>query len=213
MLKTPILKEIAAYPRDYANGSLELASMVLEAWAAGLPIEELRPTVVNWIASIRGKPGIYRRSPDNLEQSSHDEWLGLAALDHIYKLGIAAEILDQGRTLGLWITGKPHSSILWGKLGVDGEWLTGWRPEYLAIMKMADGRQINGFEKWALELNLSLSTTWNLLRVRLLLLTHMGYKNLTPYYDKLGTKYKGRYGNHRVYLKLWEMNGSGYGTN
>ena len=207
----PTLQRIADYPRDYANGSLELASMILEAWAAGLDIEELRPAVESWVDSIKTKPGIYRRSPNNHEQSSHDEILGLAVLSHLYQLNVAEEILDEGRTLGLWITGTAHSSLFPG-IPFDGEWFSTWRPEYLAILKLSAGRHLTGFERWALEANLKLSTTWNLKRIRLLFLSYLGYKNLTPHYAKLDDKYRGRYGENKIYLDLWELNGGGYGS-
>ena len=209
----PTLQRIADAPRDYANGSLELASMVLEAWAAGLDIEELRPAVESWVDSIKTKPGIYRRSPNNHEQSSHDETLGIAVLSKLYSLDAAADTLDQGLTFGLWFSGKAHSSWLWGKLPFDGEWFVFWRPEYRAYMKLGAGRQLSGLEKWCLETNLTMSTTWNLKRIRLLFLSYLGYKNLTPYIAGLGDKYKGRYGNNSIYLNLWSLNKGKYKPN
>lgn len=204
-----IIQAINDYHPDYANGSLELAVRVLEAWAAGIDIEQFRPKVEAWIESIEVSPGIYRRSPYNPMQSSHDEWLGLAVLSRLYDLPVAKHILDKGLFFGLWFTGKAHDRVL-KYIPVDSEWLVGWRPEYRAIMKLAAGRELSKEENWALELNLLTSTTWNLLRVRLLFLSFLGRQGLEPYIVRLGDSYRGRYGNDALLLKLWELNGGAY---
>jgi len=192
---TPILQSIADMPRDYANGSLELAVRILEAERAFLPIEELRPTVQAWIESIYLAPACYKRSPTNNEQSSHDELLGILILDALYKLGIAKQFLDHK---GLWIFGVPHSRF-------DSEWLALRRPEYRAMIKLVDGMELNLWDRMWLHGNLRFSTTWNLLRARLQLLSYLGIGPLNGYYERLGDKFKGRYGDEPVINALWKL--------
>jgi hypothetical protein len=198
------IKQIIDTPRDYANGSLELASMLLEAWAAGLPIEQARPYVVQWIASIEVTSWAYRRSPSNPKQSSHDEWLGLCALDAMFKLGISQKLLDGPY---LWITGCPHDVVC--GIPVDSEWLTPIRPEYRGIAKFVIGRE-SWVDRLAVHLNLRYSNTFNLLRIRLLLLSYLGIGGLESYQKRLSDRYKGRYGDNPVYNKLWELNNGNY---
>lgn len=197
------------YNPDYANGSLEISVRILEAWAAGIDIEQFRPKVEAWIESIEVRPGIYRRSPHNPMQSSHDEWLGLAVLSRLYDLPVAKNILDRGLIFGLWFTGKAHDKIL-GFIPLDSEWIVGWRPEYLAIMKLAAFRELSKEEEYALNLNLLVSTTFNLLRVRLLFLTFIGKTGLEEYKKRLGDRYKGRYGDDKLMLELWKLNQGRY---
>jgi len=187
----------------YANGSLERAVRLLEAWRAGIDLEQFRPEVEEWIASIKVAPGIYKRSPHNPMQSSHDEFLGLLIIDALYKLGIAKELIGHQ---GLWKTGQPHDSMKIWKwvIPVDSEWLTTYRPEYIGLARFVLNQE-SAIDRFFVHANLMLSNTWNLLRARLLLLEYLGVAGLETYKRRLGDRYKERYGNEPVINYFWSI--------
>jgi len=187
----------------WANGSLVRAVRLLEAWKAGIDIEQFRTEVEVFIAGIKVAPGIYKRSKHNPMQSSHDEFMALLILDALYKLGITAELLEHK---GLWITGKAHDTFL--GFEVDSEWLTTLRPAYRAYAKFVIGKE-SWCDRILVHLNLRYSTTWNLLRARLLLLEFLNVGGLEKYHRRLGDKYKGRYGDEPIINYFWKVQ---YGT-
>jgi len=187
----------------YANGSLERAVRLLEAWKAGIDVEQFRPEVERYIASIKVAPAIYKRSLLNPMQSSHDEFLGLLIIDALYKLGITQELIGHR---GLWKTGQPHDSIkIWKwTIHVDSEWLTTYRPEYIGLARFVLGQE-SAIDRFMVYSNLLLSTTWNLLRARILLLEYLNVGGLDKFKQRLGDKYKGRYGDEPIMVGLWGM--------
>ena len=182
----------------YNNYILEVAVRLLEAWKAGLDIEELRPDIVALDAKLRNG-SITKRSEFNPMQDSHDNWLGWLIIDALYKLGIAQELIGHK---GLWKTGKPHG-VLWG-VPVDSEWLTSYRPEYVGMARFVLGTE-SAIDRFFVHANLLLATTWNLLRARLLLLEYLGVGDLDMYYRRLGDRYKTRYGDEPIITGLWSM--------
>jgi hypothetical protein len=192
---------------EHQNSQLELASLSLEAKRAGLSIEPLRDIWFKQRDATRKSRGIFLRSPEGTHHSaianSHDNWVGIAVLSFLFDDGkTAKEILDEGLTFGLWITGKNERGH-W----IDSEWFTPWRPEYRAIMKLAAGRKITAIEDLFLRANIYLSKAWNMKRVRLLFLDAIGYdrKFIELELARLGDKYRGRYGDDPLYWNLWKL--------
>jgi len=208
-----INKITALYPFDYANGSLEFAVRVLEAIRAGIDVSELKDTYDRWISEIRIAPGKFRRHPANEKQSSHDEWLGLAILSAVFDNGEVAREIIKNITLSncyLWKTGIAHDSfkLLGKEYPIDSEYFVYWRFEYAAIMQLAAGNKLGPLEYVFLRGNLEKSTTWNLLRARILFLEDV-VKYDTVFTkrasERMGTDYRGRYGSEPVINELWSI--------
>jgi len=195
---------------DYGkqNPFLVLSSAALELKKAGLAYDRLAPTWERMRDERRLRRGIFKRKPIHLikygEQditTSHDEWLGLAALSMLFDNGeTAREILDEGLIFGLWLTGKNEKGY-W----LDSEWFTPWRPEYRAFMKLAAGRKISWLENFAMRLNVQ-TNIFNMNRIKILFLDGLGYDRafLTVAEIKLGTKFKGWYGRSILFKRLWD---------
>jgi hypothetical protein len=191
----------------HQNSQLELASLALEAKKAGLAYDRLGHTWTKQRDATRSDRGVFLRSPKGQYSSdmanSHDNWVGIAVLSYLFDGGeTAREILDEGLTFGLWLTGKNEKGH-W----LDSEWFTALRPEYRAIMKLAAGRKITFIEDLFLKGNLLFSKSWNMKRVRVLFLESIGYD--LPFLDKvsreMGDRFKARYGENPLYLNLWRL--------
>jgi|GEM_PF-4020175 len=194
---------------DYGkqNPFLVLSSAALELKKAGLAYDRLAPTWERMRDERRLRRGIFKRKPIHLikygEQditTSHDEWLGLAALSMLFDNGeTAREILDEGLTFGLWLTGKNEKGY-W----LDSEWFTPWRPEYRSYMKIAKNRRITKLENWFMKLNHK-SNLFNVKRVQFLMLESVGYNQayIAKCLENLGTKYRVWYGKNPLFLRLW----------
>jgi hypothetical protein len=191
----------------HQNSQLELASLALEAKKAGLAYDRLGHTWEKQRDSTRLKRGIFRRSPKGYHShdmsNSHDNAVGIAVNSWLFDHGeTAKEILDEGLTFGLWLTG-PNEKGRW----LCGEWFTFWWPQHRAIMKLAAGRKITALEDLFLRANLLFATSWNMKRVRILFLESIGYD--LPFLDKvsreMGDRFKGRYGENPLYLNLWRL--------
>ena len=207
---------------SHQNSQLELASMALEVRAC--PGGEsaallLAPLWFKQAKATRKRPGVFARSPGDVIANSHDNWIGLSVCsylfdyddDYQYEGSTAKEILDQGLTAGLWLTGKNEHGY-W----LDGEWFNSWRPLYKGLMKLGAGRKITWLEKLEICLNLRFSDAYNVVRVNLLFCElvkdELGWvaKHLPYFQEKLSDRYKARYGDNPIYKGLWELNGSGY---
>lgn len=180
----------------HQNSQLELASMALECQEA---------KVIDWYKleklwymqrdATRISKGLFSRTPKGFKHSemanSHDNWIGIAVLSYLFDRGeTAKEILDHGLWLKVfWLTGfNPKNKYL-----PDSEWLI--RPENMAIMKLAAGRNINKIEKFFLIASLLWSRSWNVKRVRLLFLKRILWKRdlVEICLKELGTKHEKRY--------------------
>lgn len=150
------------------NGQLFLAHACLELLHKGVDVEQVRFAYEKIIESTRTGPGLFARSPSDPSQNSHDNLIGLAALSFIFDQGtVAREILDQGiKNMNWWQTGPK----------IDGECLV--RPKEMAILYICAGRSVRLFDAISLCLNLIFSKTWNMKRVRLLLLGQTKTKSL-----------------------------------
>lgn len=183
---------------SHQNSKLELAVYALEMQKAGLDITPLSTLWELQEKHCKKSEGVYLRAPLGEPHSdmttSHDEWLGIAALSFLFDHGkTASAILDKGlNCLGLWYT-NPQPQGKW----LDSEWFTSWRPEYRAIMKLAARRKINLLEHLALILNLRYSKVYNMKRVRLLLLELMGY-NVDSYHKLVGDKHKEYHSSNKI---------------
>lgn len=184
------------------NPFLELASLSLEAKHAGLAYDRLKPTWERMRDERRARRGVFLRKPNDTSIStSHDEWIGLAVCSYLFDGGeTAREILDEGLTFGLWMTGRNEKGYWF-----DSEWVTPLRPEYRAIMKLAAGRRITFIEDLFMRGNIWLSRAWNMKRVRLLFLDAIGYdlEFVLESLTQLGELYRGRYGSNPLYWNIW----------
>ena len=187
------------------NPFLELASLTLESRKAGLDYMALKETFERIKEERRIGVGLFRRATKGHgwhEMSlSHDELIGISILSNLLDDGeTIQEIIDQGLFFGLYLNGNSAKFV-------DSEWFTYWRPEYRAIMKLGAGRKISWIEDQALQMNLIYATAWNVKRIRLLFLEGLGYNAviLKKVSDKLGDKYRERYGKNQLYWNLWEI--------
>jgi hypothetical protein len=119
---------------------------------------------------------------------------------------------------GLYITGPKVKD---GKVtrGLDGEYFMFWRPEYRAYLQIATTGKCSLWCYMGLLANLWFSRAFNMQRVKLLFLNLVierqgGFYLLRLLMPKLikrlGTHYKGRYGDNPYYKALWEANGGRY---
>lgn len=184
------------------------------------------------------RPGLFKRYPKEYKYQrkyslSHDELLGLAlcsmVLEPKTRLTIK-RILDKGPTLGLYLSGfspsKPRpvkgnwferNLIRAGNLlmqFVDSEWfiLSPIRPDLRGYWKVAANRELSTTEYEAIKLDLMMLKTWNLLDLRCCLLELAGRPEFRQHVamarQRMGTKYRGRYGENPLYLYLWDKRGN-----
>lgn len=187
------------------NPFLELASLTLEAKHAGLAYDRLKPTWERMRDERRARRGIFLRKPNDYSiTTSKDEAFGIFILSALFDGGeTGKEILDEGLIFGLWLTGKNEHGY-W----LDTEYFTFWRPDYLAFCKLMVGRRINWLMELFMRINISVSNTHNIKRVKLLALHHIaGYDYSFIYAElkKLGDRYRVRYGQNQLYWNLWEI--------
>lgn len=187
------------------NPFLELASLTLEAKHAGLNIDPIKPTWERMRDERRARRGIFLRKPNDYSIStSKDEAYGIFILSNIFDNGeTGKEILDEGLTFGLWLTGRNEKG--WW---LDSEWFLFLRPDYLAFCKLLVNRRITFLQDIFMRINISVSHTYNIKRVKLLALQHLtGYDQfyVATELTRLGDRYKGRYGDNPLYLNLWKL--------
>lgn len=217
---------------DHMNPHLELSAKVYMAWdyisdADKDGLQEL------WRKEYRDrteiKRGLFKRFPPDIAtdyqagySTSHDELItGICFMSYLFDDGkTAARILDEGRTLGFYFSGhspfKPVNKDVWYRgiinwLGsrVDSEWLVLFNPTHRAFAKLSAGRQLSMIEREAIKINLATSTTWNLLDIKLLFLEKLNLPEFNQHVmaarKRMGSRYRGRYGNNPLYLQIWSL--------
>jgi len=191
----------------HVNPHLDFATMCLMAESVGFDVEPLGDF---WRKEYRNRcevsPGLFKRVPEGYYgrkmSFSHDEMLGLAWCSWRFDRGLTAKrVLDQGRFLGLYLSGYS------GKWLIDSEWFVLMRPEYRGFVKLGANRNITHDEQAGIEVNLMLTTSWNLLDFRILWLEQLGVSSL--YTDsaraRMAHKYRERYGDNPIYQLLWKL--------
>lgn len=231
-LASMILASQAWAAINHANPHLELTAKVLMGWNTWTTTE-VKDFGSFWRTEYRDKceikTGVFKRAPKDetgytaylhTYSLSRDELLGIVIASHLFDLGeTARRILDEGTTFGLYLSGFVPIKPISGKwyagivnfLGrhIDSEWFILWHPVYRAYVKLAAGRELNSVETWAIQVDLATSTTWNLLDLKLLFLSLLDKREFNQHIVKarqrMGTKYRDRYGSNPIYLQLWEL--------
>jgi len=192
------------------NSILNLAAPALEMRVAGIDITPLAAVYFAHLKSCEYEPGKVRRSPNDMRANSHDNFIALLVCSELFDGGALARrmlhVIDGVGKGVMWRTSEKP----------DAEWLV--KPEQHRLLQIVCRtksknpirRKIN--DK-ALECNLLKSESWNMKRVRLMLMAKVfgGMVGVTEKAARdMGDKYKGRYGQDPLYLGLWELNQGRY---
>jgi hypothetical protein len=193
------------------NPHLNFSAYVLEALNAGLDVAPLRKVWLDHINDRRYTKGIFKRWPaDNGKWSpksiSHDEVVGgIIPMSYLFNdAKEVKEIVEHGLTFGLYFSGR-WTKKWWHP---DTEWLIYWRPEFRAYFKLAQQKPLSFLEKWALKLNIMVSTDENMTRVKLLFLTLIDFepKWTAKQMRKLDWQALRQYHRkNKIMLELWKI--------
>jgi hypothetical protein len=192
------------------NSALNLAAPALEMRVAGIDISPLKPIYEAHLRSCEYAPGKVRRSPGDLRANSHDNFIALIALSELFDGGALARRM-------LHVIDGVGKGIMWRTSDKpDAEWIL--KPEQHRLIQIVCRTKSSNFFKRklndkALELNLLKAKSWNMKRVRLLLMAQV-FGKMVGVTEKaareMGDKYKGRYGDDPLYHGLWAINGGRY---
>lgn len=214
---------------NHMNPHLEFSAKVLMAWdhVSDADKDKLRDF---WRNEYRDKTeidrGLFKRFPLGTSEyrdgysTSHDELItGICFMSWLLDDGeTARRILDEGRTIGFYFSGKSppkygHGDDFKTKVGnflmryVDSEWLVLFNPVYRGYAKLAAGRRLSFLEGESIKLDLLLTKTANLIDIRCLFLERLGLfgEHTRRARRRIGNSYRGRYGDDPIYLKIWGM--------
>lgn len=208
----------------HANPHLDFATMTLMAETVGFDVEPLGEF---WRREYRDRcevsPGLFKRAPKDVSDHcdylheysfSHDEMLGLNWCSWRFDGGeTAARVLDEGRFLGLYLSGKSPSKSIWDKY-IDSEWFmfSPLRRVNMAYAKLACGRNLNTVEEASIGANLLATTaksSYHLLDFKALWLKQMGVHSsfgaIKLARARIGLEYRERYGDNPIYKQLWTL--------